>query len=75
MSNFGTSPVRNAYWMIKKENNMLKKQKEELRQEMIKMQKLLRPEALVHDACQQMTKLIGTFYQYLETRFEELEDE
>lgn len=54
---------------------MLKKQKEEMKQEMIKMQKLLRPEALVHDACKQMTKLIGTFYNYLETRFEELEDD
>lgn len=54
---------------------MMKKQKEELRQDMIKMKKLLRPEASVHDACLQMNKLIGTFYQYLETRFEELEDE
>lgn len=54
---------------------MLKKQKEELREDILKMKKLLRPEALMHDACIQMTKLIGTFYDYLETRFEELEDE
>jgi len=54
---------------------MMKKQKEELRQDMLKMKKLLRPEGMVHDALKQMEKLIGTFYAYLETRFEELEDE
>lgn len=54
---------------------MLRKQKEELRQNMLKMKKLLRPEGCVHDALKQMEKLMGLFYQYLETRFEELEDE
>jgi hypothetical protein len=54
---------------------MMKKQKDELREDMIKMKKLLRPEASPYDSLKQMEKLICSFYDYIETRFEELEDE